>query len=132
KQPLTCSVVCPPQLILPAVLYSRRPASSVWASGCDSLRLHSWVPNAHARVALRFVNGPLVFWDLSHVPKDYREGGRTPSVSNCLGDRTGSGSGYLSNSDTCSPPAPQRCQLLMGSGGAVRKAELPLLCGAPL
>ncbi|CAI9565788.1 unnamed protein product, partial [Staurois parvus] len=78
--------VCPPQLVSPAVLYSRRPASSVWAPGCDCLRLHSWVPTAHARVVLHFVNGPVVFWDLSRVPKDYREEGH-------LGDRTGSGSG---------------------------------------
>ncbi|CAI9557522.1 unnamed protein product, partial [Staurois parvus] len=69
-------VVCPPQLVSPAVLYSRRPASSVWAPGCDSSRLHSRVPTAHERVALRFVNYPVVFWDLSCVPKDYREGGK--------------------------------------------------------
>ncbi|CAI9593910.1 unnamed protein product, partial [Staurois parvus] len=62
--------VCVPQPVSPAVLYSRRPASSVWAPGCDSLRLHSRVPTAHARVALLFMNGPVVFWDLSHVPKD--------------------------------------------------------------
>ncbi|CAI9547270.1 unnamed protein product, partial [Staurois parvus] len=59
-----------------AVLYSRRPASSVWALGCDSVQLHSRVPTAHVRVALCFLNGPVVFWDLSRVPKDYREGGR--------------------------------------------------------
>ncbi|CAI9611962.1 unnamed protein product [Staurois parvus] len=41
-------MVCPPQPVSPAVLYSRRPASSVWAPGCDSLRLHSRVPTAHA------------------------------------------------------------------------------------
>ncbi|CAI9598525.1 unnamed protein product, partial [Staurois parvus] len=52
------------------------PASSAWAPGCDSLRLHSQVPTAHVRVALCFLNGPVVFWDLSRVPKDYREGGR--------------------------------------------------------
>ncbi|CAI9601173.1 unnamed protein product, partial [Staurois parvus] len=71
-------VVCPQQLVSPAVLYSRRPASSVWAPSCDSLRLHSRVPTAHARVALFFLNGPVVFWDLSRVPKDYREGGHLP------------------------------------------------------
>ncbi|CAI9558230.1 unnamed protein product, partial [Staurois parvus] len=51
------------------------PASSVWAPGCDSLRLHSRVPTAHMRVALSFLNGPVVFWDLSRVPQDFREGG---------------------------------------------------------
>ncbi|CAI9607896.1 unnamed protein product [Staurois parvus] len=64
---------------------------------------------------MRFMNGPLVFRDLSRVPKEYREGGRTPSASDCLGDQTGSGSGYLSNSGTCSPPPPQRCKPLVGS-----------------
>ncbi|CAI9556890.1 unnamed protein product, partial [Staurois parvus] len=39
-----------------------------------SLQLHSQVPTEHARVALRFLNGPVVFLDLSCVPKDYREG----------------------------------------------------------
>ncbi|CAI9536999.1 unnamed protein product [Staurois parvus] len=71
------------------------------------------------------MNGPIVFWDLSRVPKDYRVGGRTPSASNRLGNRTGSGSGYLSNSDTRSPP-------LLPKGGPVLKAELPLLGGPPL
>ncbi|CAI9548528.1 unnamed protein product [Staurois parvus] len=52
------------------------------------------------------MNGPVVFWDLSRVPKDYREGGRTPSASDRLGDRTRSGSGYLSNSGTRSPKVP--------------------------
>ncbi|CAI9563037.1 unnamed protein product, partial [Staurois parvus] len=70
--------VCPPQPVSPAVLYCRRPASSLWAPGCDSLQLHSRVPTVHAQVALRFMNGPVVFWDLSHVPKDYREGGHLP------------------------------------------------------
>ncbi|CAI9589220.1 unnamed protein product, partial [Staurois parvus] len=109
------------------------PASSVWAPGSDSLRLHSRVPTAHARVALHFLNGPVVFWDLSHVRKDFGEGGgRTTSTSDRLGDCSGRGSGYLSNSGTRSPPpAPQRCQSLMGSGGAVLKVELPLLSGAP-
>ncbi|CAI9559252.1 unnamed protein product [Staurois parvus] len=72
----------------------------MWAPGCDSLWLHSQVPTAHARVALRFVNGPVVFWDLSCVPKDYREGGRTPSASDRLGQ---GGNGYLPNLGTCSP-----------------------------
>ncbi|CAI9571512.1 unnamed protein product, partial [Staurois parvus] len=67
--------VCPLQLVSPAVLYSRRPASSVWAPSCDSLWLHIRVPTAHVRVALRFPNSSVVFWDLSCVPKDYREGG---------------------------------------------------------
>ncbi|CAI9584515.1 unnamed protein product, partial [Staurois parvus] len=71
-------VVSPPQPVSPAVLYSRRPASSVWAPGCDNLGLHSRVPTVHARVTLRFMNGPVVFWDLSRVPKDYREGGHLP------------------------------------------------------
>ncbi|CAI9562040.1 unnamed protein product, partial [Staurois parvus] len=70
--------VCPPQPVSPAVLYFRRLASSVWAPGCDSLRLHSRVPTAHARAALCFINGPVIFWDLSRVPKDYREGGHLP------------------------------------------------------
>ncbi|CAI9542756.1 unnamed protein product, partial [Staurois parvus] len=52
------------------------------------------------------MNGPVVFWDLPHVPKDYGEGGRTPSASDRLGDRTGSGSGYLSNSGTLPPKVP--------------------------
>ncbi|CAI9573730.1 unnamed protein product, partial [Staurois parvus] len=68
--------VCPPQPVSPAILYSSWPAYLVWVPGCDSLRLHSRVPTAHARVALCFINGPVVFWDLSRVPKDYREGGR--------------------------------------------------------
>ncbi|CAI9586766.1 unnamed protein product, partial [Staurois parvus] len=68
--------VCPLQPILPAVFSPWAPASSVWAPGCESLWLHSRVPTAHARVALRFLNGPVVFWDLSRVPKDYGEGGR--------------------------------------------------------
>ncbi|CAI9609469.1 unnamed protein product, partial [Staurois parvus] len=67
--------VCSLQPISPAVLYFRRPASSVWAPGCEAA---SWVPTAHAQVALHFMNGPVVFWDLSHVPKDYREGGHLP------------------------------------------------------
>ncbi|CAI9618067.1 unnamed protein product, partial [Staurois parvus] len=100
--------VCPPQSISPAVLYSRRPASSVWAPGCDSLRPHSRVPTA-----LCFMNGPVVFWDLSRVPKDYREdtfrfrsprpgrddGTCSPAALRLptpgLGDQTGSGSGYV-------------------------------------
>ncbi|CAI9586660.1 unnamed protein product [Staurois parvus] len=68
--------MCPPQPISPAVLDSWRPASSVWAPGCDCLRLHSRVPTAHVRVALLFMNGPVVFWDLSRVPEDYGEGRR--------------------------------------------------------
>ncbi|CAI9586103.1 unnamed protein product, partial [Staurois parvus] len=107
-------------------LLSLALASSVWAADCDSLRLHSWVPTAHAREALRFVNGPVVFWDLSRVPEEYREGGgRTTSTSNRLGDCSGSGSGYLSNLVTRSlPTTPQRGQSL--------KAKLPLLGGALL
>ncbi|CAI9561659.1 unnamed protein product [Staurois parvus] len=63
-------------------LLSLAPASLVWASGCDSLRLHSRVPTVHAREALRFVNGPVVFLDLSCVPADYGErGGRTSFTS---------------------------------------------------
>ncbi|CAI9611354.1 unnamed protein product, partial [Staurois parvus] len=46
------------------------------------------------------MNGPVVFWDLSHVPKDYRKGGHLPLV---IRPETGSGSGYLSNSGTRSP-----------------------------
>ncbi|CAI9624342.1 unnamed protein product [Staurois parvus] len=47
------------------------------------------------------MNGPVVFWTC-HVPQKTtgREGGRTPSVSDRLGDWTGSGSGYLSNLST--------------------------------
>ncbi|CAI9567630.1 unnamed protein product [Staurois parvus] len=41
------------------------------------------------------MNGPVVFLDLSRVPKDHREGGRTPSASDRLGQGCGSGSGYL-------------------------------------
>ncbi|CAI9584525.1 unnamed protein product, partial [Staurois parvus] len=42
----TCSSVqqCP---TFTGCLLSLTPASSVWASGCDSLRLHSQVPTAH-------------------------------------------------------------------------------------
>ncbi|CAI9549294.1 unnamed protein product, partial [Staurois parvus] len=110
-------VVCPLQPVSPTALYSRRPTPSVWAPGYDSLRLHIRVPTAHARVVLLYMNGPVVFWGQSRVPKDYREGGRTPSASDRIGQ---GGSGYLSNSGTRSPPcAPQRCQSLMGSGGAV-------------
>ncbi|CAI9542671.1 unnamed protein product, partial [Staurois parvus] len=58
-------------------LLSLAPASLVWAPGCDSLWLHSQLPTANAREALRFVNGPVVFWDLSHVPED---SDRTPKV----------------------------------------------------
>ncbi|CAI9623197.1 unnamed protein product, partial [Staurois parvus] len=72
------STVCPPQPVSPAVLYSSRPVSSVWAPSCDGLHLHSRVPTAHARVALRFINGPVVFWDLSLVPNDYTQGGHLP------------------------------------------------------
>ncbi|CAI9624462.1 unnamed protein product [Staurois parvus] len=37
------------------------------------------MPTAHVREVLRFVNGPVVFWDLSRVPEDYRErGGQLP------------------------------------------------------
>ncbi|CAI9557985.1 unnamed protein product, partial [Staurois parvus] len=95
-------------------------ASSVWAPDCDSFRLHSRVPTAHARVALRFVNGPVVFWDLSRVPKDYRErGGRTTSASDRLGDNSRRGSGYLSSSGTGSPKVP----ILNGEWGT--KAYFP-------
>ncbi|CAI9574026.1 unnamed protein product, partial [Staurois parvus] len=31
---------------------------------------HSLVLTEYVRVALRFVNGPVVFWDLSRVPED--------------------------------------------------------------
>ncbi|CAI9565625.1 unnamed protein product, partial [Staurois parvus] len=56
-----------------------------------------------------------------------REGRRTTSVSDHLGDRSGSGSGYLSNSGTC-PPAPQWCQSLLFLYPAARC--LPGLCSA--
>ncbi|CAI9532955.1 unnamed protein product, partial [Staurois parvus] len=77
--------VSSPRLVFTGRLLLPPPSSSVWAPGCDSLRLHSWVPTAHARVALHFVNGPVVFWDLSRVPEDYGEGGgRMTSASDCL------------------------------------------------
>ncbi|CAI9586094.1 unnamed protein product, partial [Staurois parvus] len=58
--------------------FSLALASLLWAPGCDSLWLHGRVPTAHARETLHFVNGPVVFWDLSCVPEDYgEEGGRT-------------------------------------------------------
>ncbi|CAI9602636.1 unnamed protein product [Staurois parvus] len=63
------------------------------------------------------MNGPVVFCDLSCVPKDYREGGRTTSISNRLGDQTGSGSRYLSNSGTCSP-RPPKVPILNGERGS--------------
>ncbi|CAI9541223.1 unnamed protein product [Staurois parvus] len=66
-------------------LLSLAPASSLWVPGCDSLQLHSRVPTAHDQEALCFGNGPVVFWDLSCVPQDYREVGQL-----CV-----SGSGYL-------------------------------------
>ncbi|CAI9580888.1 unnamed protein product [Staurois parvus] len=44
-----------------------------WAPSCDSLWLHSRVPTV--REALHFLNGPVVFSDLSRVPEDYRQGG---------------------------------------------------------
>ncbi|CAI9560947.1 unnamed protein product, partial [Staurois parvus] len=64
--------------VFPAARFTSRlvfqvPASSVWAPGCDSLRLHSWVPTAYAQVTLCFLNGPIVFWDLSCIPEDYGE-----------------------------------------------------------
>ncbi|CAI9606144.1 unnamed protein product, partial [Staurois parvus] len=72
KQPLTCPSVprCPRRSP-----FHQQFWSSVWAPGCDSLRLHSQVPTVHVRVARRFLNGPVVFWDLSRVPQDYKEGG---------------------------------------------------------
>ncbi|CAI9552913.1 unnamed protein product, partial [Staurois parvus] len=69
-------------------------ASSVWAPSCDS------------RVLIE--HGPVVFWELSHVLQDYGEGGgRTNSTSDCKGDHSGSGSGYLSISGTRSPKLPK-------------------------
>ncbi|CAI9563488.1 unnamed protein product, partial [Staurois parvus] len=102
-------VVCPPQPVSLAVLYSWRPVSSVWAPGCDSLRPHTRVPTVHARVVLCFMNGPVVFWDLSRVPKDYREGGREDTFRFRSPRPVGAG--------TCQirVPAPQRCQSLMRS-----------------
>ncbi|CAI9599695.1 unnamed protein product [Staurois parvus] len=72
------------------------------------------------------MNGHVVFWDLSHVPKDYREGRREDTFRFRSPRPVGAG--------TCQIriPNPQRYQSLMGSGGAVLKAELPLLGGAPL
>ncbi|CAI9599558.1 unnamed protein product, partial [Staurois parvus] len=115
--------------VLPAAHFTSHlvflePASSVWAPGCDSLQLHSQLPSCEKLC----LNGPLVFWDLSRVPEDYGEGSTT-SASDRLGDRSGSGSGYLSNSGTRSPKVPI---LIGGSGGPVFKVELPLLGGAPL
>ncbi|CAI9593926.1 unnamed protein product, partial [Staurois parvus] len=75
-------------------LLSLALASLVWAPGCDSLRLHSQVPTAHAQEVLRFVNGPVVFGDLSRVPEDYGEGGggdnfhfRSPRKIGTFGER---------------------------------------------
>ncbi|CAI9535263.1 unnamed protein product, partial [Staurois parvus] len=104
-------VVCPPQPVSPAVLDSRRPASLVWAPGCDSLRLHRRVPTAHARVALRFMNGPVVFWDLSRVQKTTRrEDVRTPAVS----DRQGQGPEMGAGTCQMRVPAPQKVPILKG------------------
>ncbi|CAI9571983.1 unnamed protein product, partial [Staurois parvus] len=108
----------PPQPVSPAALYSRRPGIFSVGTGCDSLRLHSRVPTEHVRVAMHFMNGPVVFWDLSRVPKDYREGGHLPFPI-AQANRPEVGAGYLSNSGTHSPPTPQRCQSLKGSGEAV-------------
>ncbi|CAI9574484.1 unnamed protein product, partial [Staurois parvus] len=80
-------------------------ASSVWAPGCDSLRLHSRVPTEHAREALRFVNGAVVLWDLSRVPKDYGEREDTFHFRSPR-PRTRSGSSSLSNSGTRPPKVP--------------------------
>ncbi|CAI9619436.1 unnamed protein product, partial [Staurois parvus] len=99
--------------VLPAVFSSWAPASSLWATGCDSLRLHSRVPTEHVRVALRFLNGPVVFWDLSLVPKDYREGGREDTFH----FRSTRRSERKWERVPVKLPAPQRCQSLMGSVG---------------
>ncbi|CAI9597338.1 unnamed protein product [Staurois parvus] len=47
-----------------------------------------------------------------------REGRRTTSVSDHLGDRTGSGSGYLSNSGTRSPPCSSKVPIVNGERGS--------------
>ncbi|CAI9609369.1 unnamed protein product [Staurois parvus] len=62
----SCSSVqrCPASI---GHLLSLLPDSSMCAPGCDSLRLHSRVPTAHAREALRFVNGPVVVCGTCHV-----------------------------------------------------------------
>ncbi|CAI9555825.1 unnamed protein product, partial [Staurois parvus] len=77
------------------------------------MRLHSRVPIVHARVELSFVNGPVVFWDLSRVPKDYREGGHLPPRSDRKWEPVKFG-------------YPLPC-LPLSKGGAVLQAELPLL-----
>ncbi|CAI9564186.1 unnamed protein product, partial [Staurois parvus] len=81
KQPFTCPSV---PWCVPAARFTSHPVFQKAGhlqcgfshTGCDCLRLHNRVPTVHARVALSFMNGPVVFWDLSRVPKDYRKGGR--------------------------------------------------------
>ncbi|CAI9531515.1 unnamed protein product, partial [Staurois parvus] len=75
-----------------------------------SLRFHSRVPTDRAQVALRFMNGPVVFWDLSRVPKDYREGGHLPIGPPEVG------------AGTCqirvpAPPRPPKVPILNGEQG---------------
>ncbi|CAI9568496.1 unnamed protein product, partial [Staurois parvus] len=67
--------------VSPAACFTGHPVfqeAGIFSVGtsCESLQLDSRVPTAHAREVLHFMNGPVVFWDLSRVPKDYRKGGR--------------------------------------------------------
>ncbi|CAI9581310.1 unnamed protein product [Staurois parvus] len=76
------------------------------------------------------MNGPVVFWGLSCVPKDYREeGGGHQKRSQWKWEWVTVKSGYSSPPP---PPAPQMCQSLMRSRGPIFKVELPLLGGTPL
>ncbi|CAI9574447.1 unnamed protein product, partial [Staurois parvus] len=87
----------PPQPVLSAVLYSRFLHLRCGHPAVTACSFTAGCPIAHARVELRFVNGPVIFWDLSRVPQDYGggEGRRTTSTFDRLGDHSGSGSRYL-------------------------------------
>ncbi|CAI9590651.1 unnamed protein product, partial [Staurois parvus] len=63
-------------------------------------------------LCMRFMNGPVVFWGLSHFPKDYSEGGRIPS------NHLGQGQSEV-GAGTCqilvpAPPCPPKVPILNG------------------
>ncbi|CAI9592589.1 unnamed protein product [Staurois parvus] len=77
----------------------------MWAPGCDKLVASQ--PGTHCACAS---SAELHEWSCSLLgpftcPKKL-QGRHTPSAYDCLGDRTGSGSGYLSNSGTRPPKVP--------------------------
>ncbi|CAI9582498.1 unnamed protein product, partial [Staurois parvus] len=99
-------VVCPPQFVSPAVLYSRRPASSVWYPNLTGTHSHfrSDCPGNRKRKVSSLPPCSL----LGHVtgPRRLQDHSRS-AVLLAYAHQTGSGSGYLSNSVTCSPPLPK-------------------------